>query len=285
MNNQYHTVVAAAEKGLFYEVALSPKPGLVDRLTNGAHKDMDFYLFIDSILALSPYFSQYLKAGLQHQGTPAELFYTLRQLGQQAEAAMFTATNGINTHKGANFSFAVLLGATGLHLQKSQLPLTATDSENILKLSQAITKDLLKTDFKNVASKKELTHGEKLYLAKGATGIRGQAAAGYPALGEVLLPYLRENRNLPREELLLRALVFLMSELEDSNVLHRGGATALITLKAEMQQLHAKELTNAELIRALIQYDEILISRNWSPGGAADLLSLGIYFALLEGLF
>lgn len=285
MNNHHHTVVAAAEKGLFYEVALSPKPGLVDRLTNGAHKDMDFYLFIDSILALSPYFSQYLKAGLQHQGTPAELFYTLRQLGQQAEAAMFTATNGINTHKGANFSFAVLLGATGLHLQKSQLPLTATDSENILKLSQAITKDLLKTDFKNVASKKELTHGEKLYLAKGATGIRGQAAAGYPALGEVLLPYLRENRNLPREELLLRALVFLMSELEDSNVLHRGGSTALITLKAEMQQLHAKELTNAELIRALIQYDEILISRNWSPGGAADLLSLGIYFALLEGLF
>lgn len=285
MNNQHHTVVAAAEKGLFYEVALSPKPGLVDRLTNGAHKDMDFYLFIDSILALSPYFSQYLKAGLQHQGTPAELFYTLRQLGQQAEAAMFAATNGINTHKGANFSFAVLLGATGLHLQKSQLPLTATDSENILKLSQAITKDLLKTDFKNVASKKELTHGEKLYLAKGATGIRGQAAAGYPALGEVLLPYLRENRNLPREELLLRALVFLMSELEDSNVLHRGGSTALITLKAEMQQLHAKELTNAELIRALIQYDEILISRNWSPGGAADLLSLGIYFALLEGLF
>lgn len=285
MNNQHHTVVAAAEKGLFYEVALSPKPGLVDRLTNGAHKDMDFYLFIDSILALSPYFSQYLKAGLQHQGAPAELFYTLRQLGQQAEAAMFTATNGINTHKGANFSFAVLLGATGLHLQKSQLPLTATDSENILKLSQAITKDLLKTDFKNVASKKELTHGEKLYLAKGATGIRGQAAAGYPALGEVLLPYLRANRNLPREELLLRALVFLMSELEDSNVLHRGGATALITLKAEMQQLHAKELTNAELIRALIQYDEILISRNWSPGGAADLLSLGIYFALLERLF
>lgn len=285
MNNQHHTVVAAAEKGLFYEVALSPKPGLVDRLTNGAHKDMDFYLFIDSILALSPYFSQYLKAGLQHQGTPAELFYTLRQLGQQAEAAMFAATNGINTHKGANFSFAVLLGATGLHLQKSQLPLTATDSENILKLSQAITQDLLKIDFKNVASKKELTHGEKLYLAKGATGIRGQAAAGYPALGEVLLPYLRENRNLPREELLLRALVFLMSELEDSNVLHRGGSTALITLKAEMQQLHAKELTNAELIRALIQYDEILISRNWSPGGAADLLSLGIYFALLEGLF
>ncbi|WHA09568.1 triphosphoribosyl-dephospho-CoA synthase CitG [Enterococcus montenegrensis] len=285
MNNQYHTVVVAAKKGLFYEVALSPKPGLVDRLTNGAHKDMDFYLFIDSILALSPYFSQYLKAGLQHQGTPAELFYTLRQLGQQAEAAMFAATNGINTHKGANFSFAVLLGATGLHLQKSQLPLTATDSENILKLSQAITKDLLKTDFKNVASKKELTHGEKLYLAKGATGIRGQAAAGYPALGEVLLPYLRANRNLPREELLLRALVFLMSELEDSNVLHRGGATALITLKAEMQQLHAKGLTNAELIRALIHYDEILISRNWSPGGAADLLSLGIYFALLEGLF
>ncbi|BCA86734.1 putative 2-(5''-triphosphoribosyl)-3'-dephosphocoenzyme-A synthase [Enterococcus saigonensis] len=285
MNNQQLLVVTAAQKGLFYEVALSPKPGLVDRLTNGAHNDMDFYLFIDSILALTPYFSQYLNAGLTHKTAPATLFPILRELGQQAENAMFAATKGVNTHKGANFSFAVLLGATGLHLQKNQLPLTAADSKNILTLSQAITQDLLKNDFKNVAAKKNLTHGEKLYLAKGATGIRGQAAAGYPALGKVLLPYLRQNRDLPRDELLLRALVFLMSELEDSNILHRGGQEALLTLKSEMQQLHTANLDTCELTKQLRQYDKILTSRNWSPGGAADLLSLGIYFALLENLF
>lgn len=285
MNDQHLSVVNAAAKGLFYEVALSPKPGLVDPLTRGAHKDMDFYLFIDSILALTPYFSQYLQAGLAHEGSPATLFPRLRQLGQLAEKAMFTATHGVNTHKGANFSLAVLLGATGLHLKKKQLPLTAADSENILTFSQGITQDLLQTDFKHVTLKKELTHGEKLYLATGITGIRGQAAAGYPALRDILLPYLRQNRHLPREELLLRALVFLMSEIEDSNVLHRGGPAALTTLKKEMQQLHRAHLGAAELRSQLVQYDSLLTSRNWSPGGAADLLSLGIYFALLEELF
>ena len=285
MNKQIYRVDTAAKKALFYEVALSPKHGLVDRLTNGAHLDMDFYLFIDSILALSPYFSQYLNAGFTHNGTKRDLFSELRKIGQEAEAAMFTATKGVNTHKGANFSFAILLGATGLYLQKNQLPFTAADSENILQLSREITQDLLKKDFKYIEKKATLTHGEKLYLLNGATGIRGQAAAGYPALATHLLPYLRQNRQLPQEELLLRALVFLMSELEDSNILHRGGEVSLATLQREMKQLHLANLAIPDLKNALIQYDQTLILRNLSPGGAADLLSLGIYFALLEELF
>lgn len=285
MNKQICMIDAAAQKALFYEVTLSPKPGLVDRFTNGAHQDMDFYLFIDSILALAPYFPQYLDAGFTHDGAKGDLFSKLRKIGQQAETAMFTATKGVNTHKGANFSFAILLGATGLYLQKSQLPFTATDSENILTLSREITQDLLKKDFKYVAQKKNLTHGEKLYLAQGTTGIRGQAAAGYPALANILLPYLRQNRHLPREELLLRALVFLMSTLTDSNILHRGGKMALTTIQSEMKQIHAANLSAKDLSNTLIQYDKTLISRNLSPGGAADLLSLGIYFAILEGLF
>ena len=46
-----------AVKSLLYELNLTPKPGLVDCHNNGAHNDMDFYTFLDSILSLSPFFT------------------------------------------------------------------------------------------------------------------------------------------------------------------------------------------------------------------------------------
>ena len=42
---------------LLLEVAATPKPGLVDRLTNGAHTDMDFSTFLASTTAIAPYFA------------------------------------------------------------------------------------------------------------------------------------------------------------------------------------------------------------------------------------
>ncbi len=50
------TISSYAEKALLYEVSLTPKPGLVDRYSNGAHHDMDFYTFLDSIVSLAPFF-------------------------------------------------------------------------------------------------------------------------------------------------------------------------------------------------------------------------------------
>ena len=35
-----------AVRALLYEVAVSPKPGLVDRFNQGSHRDMDFYSFL-----------------------------------------------------------------------------------------------------------------------------------------------------------------------------------------------------------------------------------------------
>ena len=102
----------AATDALLQEVNLAPKPGLVDPISNGAHKDMTTETFYQSIEALRPYLLAYTEAGSRHNGTPLDLFNELRALGKLAEAAMMAATNNINTHKGANFSFALVLGAT-----------------------------------------------------------------------------------------------------------------------------------------------------------------------------
>ncbi|MEO1770074.1 triphosphoribosyl-dephospho-CoA synthase CitG [Candidatus Enterococcus ferrettii] len=288
MTNLETAIVSCAEKALWLEVALTPKPGLVDRRTNGAHNDMDFTTFIHSIVSLRPFLQEYFELGYHHRGTLPDLFNQLRQTGSLAEKAMLTATNGINTHKGANFSFAVLLGAAGMYLQEKPdmtLPFSPVDTQAILKLASELTKPLLVQDFQHLNRKKHLSYGERLYLEKGSTGIRGEAAAGYPALANYLLPYLRANQKEKTDLLLLRSLIYLMSDVEDSNLLHRGGTTALDTVRKESKKIHQAALSEKELLNELINYDTLLTKRYLSPGGSADLLSLGIYFAQLEGLF
>ena len=88
-------------------------------LTTGAHQDMNLFTFIDSTISLRPYFQQYLHAGLTHKRNPlGSCLISLEKSGVAAEKAMLRATHAINTHKGANFSFAVILGATGWYFAR-----------------------------------------------------------------------------------------------------------------------------------------------------------------------
>ena len=285
MNELLVEIAGQAEKALLYEVALTPKPGLVDRNNSGAHSDMDFFTFLDSIVSLSPYLYQYVKLGIEHEGTPKELFHKVRSMGVHAEKAMLAATKNINTHKGANFSFAVLLGATGACVrQGKELPFTQKDTQEILAYAKEMGYGLVTNDFSALKSKSSLSYGEKLFLTYGITGIRGEAEAGYPALGELILPYLRTNRDRPTELLLLETLLLLMSQVEDGNIIHRGGIDAWQIVKTEAKQL-LQDSHEGNLKELMYSYDLVLIGRHLSPGGAADLLSLGIFFAKLENLF
>jgi len=96
-------IAGLAGAALKEEVLLTPKPGLVDCQDQGAHTDMDAALFLISIEALQPFFLQYIVQGYQSKEAPAKLFQQIREIGKAAERAMFQATNGINTHKGAQF--------------------------------------------------------------------------------------------------------------------------------------------------------------------------------------
>ena len=100
-----------AAKTLEQEVRLTPKPGLVDERNNGAHNDMDLPLFLRSIDALTPWFRRITALSLSGADAAA-----LQAAGLEAEAAMFRATGGVNTHKGALFSFSVLLAALVLQI-------------------------------------------------------------------------------------------------------------------------------------------------------------------------
>ena len=93
---------------------MTPKPGLIDLLNSGSHRDMDMYSFLASAASLYPYFAECVKIGRETADRPApETFAALRCPGKLAEAGMLRATGGVNTHKGAIFTLGVICGALG----------------------------------------------------------------------------------------------------------------------------------------------------------------------------
>ena len=278
-----------ALEALIFEASLYPKPGLVDPKSNGAHTDMNYQTFLQSCDALVPFLIDYTELGLNHTGTATQLFKEVRKHGQLAENAMLAQTNGINTHKGANFSFALLLSATGKVIQEKQVSIPFSDKETtqVFDYVKAMTVNLVQTDFTNLNKKKTLSYGEKLFLNHGITGIRGEAAAGYPALQQIALPFLRTQQQKDSQTTFLLLLLKLMATIEDANLINRGGIEAWKKVKKQANELLnncSKTISPQQFEQALTNFDQALIQDHLSPGGSADLLALSFFFAKLEGL-
>lgn len=281
MNSDLKAIAILAYQSLIAEVQLAPKPGLVDPESNGAHDDMDYPLFLKSIAALKAYLLAYIEAGYQST-SDQQLFLTLRQIGQDAEKQMLLATSQINTHKGANFSYALILGAIGRASQTLTLSeLVNLNFKPVFEIVRDMTKGLVSRDFSQIASKVQLSYGEQLYVEYGFTGIRGEAEAGYPSLEYVALPTLQKYRMLPEDDRHLILMLTLMTEVQDMNLVHRGGIYGWQMVQKAATVI-LQETDNMLLVkRKLRQLDTELIEAHISPGGTADLLSLGIFFERL----
>lgn len=231
-----------ARQALEDEVCLTPKPGLVDRRNTGAHDDMDLPLFRRSAAALEPYFCRFVSLGMAG-ASPAEL----QALGREAEHAMLTATGGVNTHKGALYSFALLLSALGRSLTEGGDPFhTAAAIADALPPASG-------------------THGSAVRAQCG--GVRQEAISGFPTA--------RHMRELLSRSGALAALTWSMSRLDDSTLVYRGGPEGLRYVQQAASALLA--LPENALAPALEALDNDLIARHLSPGGSADLLSLALF--------
>ncbi|WP_432422549.1 triphosphoribosyl-dephospho-CoA synthase CitG [Weissella viridescens] len=274
--------VQAAERALLYEVTVNPKPGLVDPVSNGAHQDMDVYTFLDSAASLLPYLTTAVALAEQFDTSRdlTELFEELRKAGIVAEKAMFTATKGVNTHKGAVFSLGILVCATAYLAQHAQ-PMT---SEKVSQTVQAMLQGLSEHDFARLAEKPEieLTAGERQFLKYGATGIRGQAEAGFPVVMEFALPYFATTTG-DMNGRLLDTLMMISRETEDSNLIKRAGTIDILPwwrgqVDAYFTMGGSKTEEGLNYAKTL---NEICIEKNLSLGGSADLLILTVYMAIV----
>jgi triphosphoribosyl-dephospho-CoA synthase CitG len=243
-------------KALIKEVELTPKPGLVDKNNNGSHQDMNIETFYKSAQAIKPYIQKFL--------TCKSDFDALREVGKECEKAMFQATKGVNTHKGMIFSIAIICGAVG--------SVGCDDLSKLQKEIRFICKDLITRDLKDI--KEPTTHGERFYIQTKLAGIRAEAMAGYPSIFEKSLPFFTQQLEQHTEEEALKlTLLLLMSETPDSNLFARGGMEGLLFVQKESKKLLALEDTLL-LDARLKKFDDILIRKNLSPGGSADLLGL-----------
>lgn len=273
-----YIIAHLATQALQAELDTTPKPGLVDKENNGAHRDMDYALMQRSINTLHPYF---VKLALLGCADALPTHTSIRDIGIEAEKAMLSATNGVNTHKGALFSMGLAVVAAAHEERK-----IAANEEQILKernggedvlVSLQTTIKALAASFPDTSG----THGSKAkMLSKGTTAIKGaldNAREGYEMLFAEWLPFYIERRKEHDAHTLHKTLLRIMCDLDDTNVIYR---TDLAT--AEEVKQEARALLDNFSKAALKDMDRHYTTRNISPGGAADMLSLTIFIGSIQ---
>lgn len=254
-----YIIARLATQALQAELDTTPKPGLVDKDNNGAHRDMDYALMQRSINTLHPYFVKLAQLG----STDALPSHTaIRDAGIEAEKAMLSATNGVNTHKGALFSMGLAVVAAAHE----------KDTDSLQTTIKALAASFPDTNG---------THGSKAkLLSKGTTAIKGaldNAREGYEMLFAEWLPFYIERRKERDAHTLHKTLLRIMCDLDDTNVIYR---TDLAT--AEEVKQEARALLDSFSKAALKDMDRHYTTRNISPGGAADMLSLTIFIGSIQ---
>ena len=238
---------------LYAELVLYPKPGLVSLVDNGSHTDMNAATFLRSLFTLRHYFRAAFDAG--RDDAP---FARLRTLGIAAEERMLRATGGVNTHRGAIFSLGLLCAAVGRAAAEG------------LALTPAALRAVL------------LIHwGEALSVHAGsAGGAREEGALGLPSVFEAGLPALRAALKAGRSMRHARvdALFALMARIDDTNVVHRGGAEGALAVRRGAQAfIDAGGTAQPDWLAQAVALHHRFMAQRLSPGGAADLLAASCF--------
>ena len=79
----------------------------------------------------------------------------------------------------------------------------------------------------------------------------------------------------------MRTPISCVRSVTDTNMIHRSNMAAAKRRMTEAAGL-AREITPENFQPLLLRLDEEYIGENLSPGGCADLLSMGLMFWLLE---
>ena len=266
-----YIIAHLATQALQAELDTTPKPGLVDKDNNGAHRDMDHALMQLSINTLHPYFVRLALLGFADT-LPSHT--SIRDAGIEAEKAMLAATNGVNTHKGALFSMGLAVVAAAYEEKKTAANKEEREErkkeekgkergkeergkeeredslvsiESLAPLeslasplsSLQLTIKALAASFPDTSG----THGSKAkQLSNGTTTIKGaldNAREGYEKLFAEWLPFYNERRKNHDAHALHKTLLRIMCDLDDTNVIYRTNVATAEEVKQEARALLA----------------------------------------------
>ena len=130
------------------------------------------------------------------------------------------------------------------------------------------------------------SHGTNALRRFGAGGARAQAAAGLPHAIEVGLPALRLGRRLVPEDpeaARVQGFFAILESMEDTNLLHRGGAVGLrFAQETAAGFLEQGGVGQPEWRERAAAVHRAFVARHLSPGGCADLLATTLFLDALE---
>ena len=276
--NYSRRIAELASRSILYEVCTTPKPGLVDCADNGSHKDMDIFTFMSSASALWPYFQDACLIGMRTADQdPDKTFSELRRRGRLAEGSMLSATGGVNTHKGAVFSVGLCCAALGRLYAAQHL-----DTAMILDECAAMTRGLTGSDYKDLTEENAKTAGEILFVKHKIAGVRGEAEKGFPIVKNVGFPVLMNglSSGLSLNEAGCAALLAVIAEGVDTNVIARGGLEIQKQISAEIAELLKKDPYPERSV--LEDLNRRFVNLNLSPGGSADIIAMCYFLYFLQ---
>lgn len=251
-----------AGRALREEALHTPKPGLVDRRGNGAHRDMTLPMLLRSADALVAPIAACAGAAQAMPPGP-DLRAVIGAIGRDGERRMLAATGGVNTHRGALWALGLLaagLAAAGTVAGAARFAaeLAAVDDP--------------------AAGGRALSHGARVRLRYGAAGAMGEARQGFPHTVRVALPVLRHAGRT-------NALLASMSRLEDTCLLHRAGPAGLRVVRdGAAAVLRAGGARTTAGAAALDRLDGRCERHGLSPGGSGDVLAAAIFLDSAAGL-
>ena len=258
-----YIIAHLATQALQAELDTTPKPGLVDKDNNGAHRDMDHALMQLSINTLHPYFVRLAFLGFTDT-LPSHT--VIRDAGIEAEKVMLEATNGVNTHKGALFSMGLAVVAAAYEEKKAAANKEVRGKEEREKEREKEEREDSQVSLENLAPLESLasplsslqltikalaasfpdtsgTHGSKAkQLSNGTTTIKGaldNAREGYEKLFAEWLPFYNERRKSHDAHALHKTLLRIMCDLDDTNVIYRTNVVTAEEVKQEARALLA----------------------------------------------
>lgn len=264
-------VSSMALRSILYEISLTPKPGLVDTLGNGVHKDMDYRLFLDSTAAISNGFMDLFNKGVACETSELEhALPFIRTIGLSMEGDMFTQTKGVNTQKGIIFLMGISLFCAGYVLREMHVFQPDLFRDTV----RTLCRDLVKNEFDT--QKSDPTHGELCFQKYHVGGVRQEVQEGFPTVFQFGLPCI-EKEGRTDDKTLKITLLSLISELNDTNILHRSNKQVLQELQEKSRRVG--DDFSPEGYAEIIKFCE---QHQISPGGSADLLSIAIFVFLLK---
>jgi triphosphoribosyl-dephospho-CoA synthase len=259
-----------AVRALIAEAELTPKPALVDERGSGVHADLSPALMRRSARSLQGDFE--LMALVSFHQVPSQgLREELGAIGRRAERSMLLATDGVNTHRGAIWALGLLVSAASMG---------SSSPGAVAKWAGKLAR------IPDPNCRREQSNGLSAVRRYSVAGARGEARAGFPHVIHRALPMLYHSRrqHAAETDARINALLAIMTSLDDTCLLHRGGRKALDTAhRGAAAVLAAGGAATVRGWALLQQLDRHLTALSASPGGSADLLASALFLDSIAG--